>query len=510
MKERFAGVLLPVTALPSPYGVGSFGKEARRFVDFLARSGQKIWQVLPLVPTGYGDSPYSSSCATAGSPYLIDIDNLIAEGLITPKEAEEYSCEVDTPEHSGGRVSYEALFYRRIPLLKIAFSHFDKSSPDFLAFVERGDFVDFSLFMALKESHSWQALSRWDIRYRKRDPEAIAEFVSENEELILFWQFTQYEFFRQWQALKAYANERGVQIMGDMPLYVSEDSAEVWAHPELFLLDGEGFPAEVAGVPPDYFSEDGQLWGNPLYNWERMREDGYAWWTDRLKRALSMYDVVRIDHFRGFDRFYAIPAGNTNARIGKWYDGPKEALFEDKLDWRIVAEDLGVLDEGVYRLMRNTGYPRMKILEFAFDGNPEHEFKPSNYDENCVAYTGTHDNATFIEFIRDMGDKQRKIFYTDLAAECRKFGISFMWNPSRIDIERTMQRARRTVIRIAYLSRAKYVILPLQDLLGLGGEARMNLPGTLGVQNWSWRYGSDMLTDGLAAELSELAELAKR
>ena len=201
MKERFAGVLLPVTALPSPYGVGSFGKESRRFVDFLARSGQKIWQVLPLVPTGYGDSPYSSSCATAGSPYLIDIDTLIAEGLITPKEAEKYDCEVDTPEHSGGRVSYEDLFYRRIPLLKIAFSRFDKSSPDFLAFVERGDFVDFSLFMALKESHSWQALSRWDVRYRKRDPEAIAEFVSENEEPILFWQFTQYEFFRQWQAL---------------------------------------------------------------------------------------------------------------------------------------------------------------------------------------------------------------------------------------------------------------------------------------------------------------------
>ena len=510
MKSRHAGILLPITALPSPYGVGSLGREAREFIDFLVRSGQKIWQVLPLVPTGYGDSPYSSSCATAGSPYLIDIDALIDQGLITSEEAEEYSCEDKTGDASDSRVNYEALFYRRIPLLKIALSRFDRSTPEFIAFINKGEFNDFALFMAIKESHSWQALRLWDEKYRKRDAQAISEFASENEDLVLFWQFTQYMFFKQWGALKNYANSRGIQIMGDMPLYVSEDSAEVFAHPELFLLDEHGFPSEVAGVPPDYFSEDGQLWGNPLYNWEGMRKDGYAWWTARLKSALSMYDIVRIDHFRGFDRFYAIPAGSLNARVGKWYDGPKESLFEDKLDWKIVAEDLGILDEGVYRLMRNTGYPGMKVLEFAFDGDPEQAFKPSNYEENCVCYTGTHDNDTFIGFISGMNDDEKRAFYTDLRAECKKFHIDFRWNPNRLCSIKTMQRARVAVITAAYLSRANWVILPLQDILGTGGDTRMNLPGTLGTQNWSWRYKEGALTDELAGALKDLVILSKR
>ena len=508
MKDRCAGILLPVTALPSPYGVGTFGNAARRFVDFLAAAGQKIWQVLPLVPTGYGDSPYSSSCAIAGSPYLIDIEILIADGLLTEAEAEEYRC--DATFDGVSRVNYEALFYRRIPLLKKAFSRFDKTSPDFLAFLEAGEYNDFSLFMAIKEAHEWHEIALWERKYRTRDGAAIAAFVEKNRDEILFWQFTQYEFFRQWKALKDYANALGVQIMGDMPLYVSGDSAEVWAHPELFLIDEEGVPSEVAGVPPDYFSEDGQLWGNPLYNWERMKEDGYAWWTARLKKALSMYDIVRIDHFRGFDRFYAIPAGMTNARIGRWYDGPKEALFEDKKDWNIVAEDLGVLDEGVYRLMRNVGYPGMKILEFAFDGNPDHEYKPSNCGENCLVYTGTHDNATFIEFLRDMEVSQRRIFYGDLAAECEKWGLSFLFEEEDLSDEQTMQRARETVIEIAYLCRANYVILPLQDLLGTGGETRMNMPGILGTQNWSWRYDEGVLTEELAKKILATVKKARR
>ena len=345
MKARYAGVLLPVTALPSPYGVGTFGTKAKEFVDFLSCAGQKLWQVLPLVPTGYGDSPYSSSCATAGSPYLIDIDTLIEQGLLTKAEAEEYTCDVPLWDGTAGRVNYEALFYRRIPLLKLAFARFDREKPDFQAFLAAGEYADFAVFMALKEMHNWQALSAWPDCYRTREESAMERFCAENSDTILFWQFTQYVFFCQWRELKAYANAKGIQIMGDMPLYVSDDSVEVWAHPELFLLDSEGKPSEVAGVPPDYFSEDGQLWGNPLYNWEIMKEDGYAWWTNRLKKALDMYDVVRIDHFRGFDRFYAVPAGSKNARIGRWYDGPKEALFEDKMDWNIVAEDLGLLDE---------------------------------------------------------------------------------------------------------------------------------------------------------------------
>ena len=506
MKDRYAGILLPITALPSPYGVGSFGVHARAFVDFLVKAGQSVWQVLPLVPTGYGDSPYSSSCAIAGSPYLIDIDILIERGLITQKEANEYRC--DTSDD--GRVNYEALFYRRIPLLKLAFSRFDTTSPDFVAFLKKGEYNDFALFMALKEAHGWRAISEWDKKYRVRGGAALDEFISSNEDGILFWQFTQYEFFRQWLALKEYANERGIQIMGDMPLYVSEDSAEVWAHPELFMLNEDGVPYKVAGVPPDYFSEDGQLWGNPLYDWERMKEDGYAWWTARLKKALSMYDLVRIDHFRGFDRFYAVPAGSDNARCGAWYDGPKEELFRDKKDWNIVAEDLGVLDEGVYRLMRNTGYPGMKVLEFAFDGNPNNPYKPSNYTENGIVYTGTHDNATFAEFLMDMDEEQRETFYKDLATEAEKLGEEVIALPEKANSEQEIQRAREAVIRLAYLSPARYVILPIQDLLGTGGESRMNLPGTLGTHNWSWRIKESMLKGSFAEKIRSLLSGCER
>lgn len=508
MKERYAGILLPITALPSPWGVGTFGADAKAFVDFLAKANQKVWQVLPLVPTGYGDSPYASSCAIAGSPYLIDIDTLIAQGLLTLSEAEEYSCAF--AKDKVGRVNYEALFYRRIPLLKLAFSRFDRKAPAFVDFLAKGEYADFAAFMTLKEAHGWRALSTWEEKYRTRDEKALNEFLSLNEEEVLFWQFTQYEFFRQWNELKEYANARGVQIMGDMPLYVSEDSTEVWAHPELFLLNGDGTPTEVAGVPPDYFSEDGQLWGNPLYNWEKMKEDGYAWWTARLQKALSMYDVVRIDHFRGFDRFYAIPAGSKNAKIGRWCEGPKEALFEGKKDWKIIAEDLGILDEGVYRLMRNTGYPRMKILEFAFDGDPKQEFKPSNYDENCVVYTGTHDNATFIEFLQSLDEDAREVFYKDLASECKKFGIRFAFYPHHLNQSATMHRAKRAVIKVAYRSCARYVILPLQDLLGTGAESRMNTPGTLSENNWSWRYQREDISDALASKLGKAVQKANR
>ena len=509
MKERYAGVLLPITALPSPYGVGTLGAAAKSFVEFLVKAKQKIWQVLPLVPTGYGDSPYASSCAIAGSPYLIDIDNLIEQGLLTKEEAEEYSCA--SFGDGIGRVNYEALFYRRIPLLKLAFSRFDRQTPAFKAFLAEGEYADFAAFMAIKEHHDWRALSTWEEKYRVRDQKALDEFLSANADEVLFWQFTQYEFFRQWKELKDYANTHGVEIMGDMPLYVSEDSAEVWAHPELFLLNGDGAPTEVAGVPPDYFSEDGQLWGNPLYNWDKMKEDGYAWWTARLKKALSMYDLVRIDHFRGFDRFYAIPAGSPNAKVGRWCDGPKESLFEGKKDWKIIAEDLGILDDGVYRLMRNVGYPRMKVLEFAFDGNPEQEFKPSNYeDDNCVVYTGTHDNATFIEFLQDLDEEARDVLYTDLASECKKQGIRFSYHPHHLNQPQTMQRARRAVIKLAYLSCARYAILPLQDLLGSGAESRMNTPGTLSDCNWSWRYSNGTLDGALAKKIARIVKKGNR
>ena len=496
MRTRRLGVLLPVSALPSSYGIGTLGLEARNFIDFLVKSGQNTWQVLPLVPTGYGDSPYASTCATAGSPYLIDIDDLIERGLLTKEESERYSCE------NGARVDYEALFYRRIPLLKVAFSKFNKNDSDFLHFVEEGEFSLFALFMAIKENSGWLAFSKWEDGLRLRDESALKRFEDEHQEDILFWQFTQYIFNAQWLEIKKYANDRGVSIMGDMPLYVSDDSVEVWSRPELFMLDENGRLKEVAGVPPDYFSETGQLWGNPLYNWEYMKSDGYQWWTNRLKKALSMYDFVRIDHFRGFDRFYSIPAGMQDARVGKWCDGPKEDLFKDKLDWNIVAEDLGILDDGVYRLMNNTKYPGMKILEFAFDGNVWHPYKPSNFGENCVVYTGTHDNATFVEFIEDMAAERRKIFFDDLRAECQKWGIELTRN--------CKLQATKAVVQLAYKSRADFVIIPLQDLLLTGKESRINTPGTLSSQNWSWRVSKELLSDSRAKIIAKLAKTATR
>ncbi|MBQ8880393.1 MAG: 4-alpha-glucanotransferase [Clostridia bacterium] len=505
MSERSAGILLPITAIPSPYGVGSFGADARHFVDFLKDAGQKIWQVLPLVPTGYGDSPYSSSCATAGSPYLIDIDTLIADGLLTSEEAEEYSCESED-----GRVDYEALFYRRIPILKLAFKRFDTESKSFLSFISKGEYTDFSVFMALKEAHGWRALSTWENKYRIREKAAISDFCNAHKDDILFWQFTQFVFFKQWNALKDYANRRGIRIMGDMPLYVSDDSSEMWAHPELFQLDSDGFPKDVAGVPPDYFSETGQLWGNPLYNWDKMKEDGYGWWTGRLKKALSMYDIVRIDHFRGFDRYYAVPAGSSDARVGEWRDGPKEALFSDKKNWHIVAEDLGTLDDGVYQLMKSTGYPGMKILEFGFDGNPDHPYKPSMCEENSVVYTGTHDNATFIEFISDMTNDRRHSFYRELSSECERWNVEFAPKNEDEELPETMKQALLAAIRISYLCKSRYVIIPLQDMIGTAGGTRMNTPGTLGRHNWSWRYCPDTLTDEIAIRFSKLAKESGR
>lgn len=490
MNKKYVGVLLPVTALPSTYGVGTFGEEAKKFIDFLHKAKQTVWQVLPLVPTGYGDSPYASTCATAGSPYLIDVQKLIDAGLLTQSEAEEYSCE------NGDRVDYEALFYKRIPLLKIAFSRFNKEEREFVKFVQSGEYDKFSLFMAIKEKHEWRPFSEWeeDLRFAKES--ALCAFKEKYKNEILFWQFTQYIFFAQWKEIKSYANERGILIMGDMPLYVSDDSVEVWANPELFLLDKDRSLKEVAGVPPDYFSETGQLWGNPLYNWKVMKKDGYAWWTKRLKKALSMYDYVRIDHFRGFDRFYAIPQGMPDAKIGKWYDGPKEDLFKDKLSWNIIAEDLGLLDEGVYRLMKNTAYPGMKILEFAFDGNPEHEFKPSNFGENCVVYTGTHDNATFVEYLEDLDEEAREDFYEDLALECDKWGVEFK--------KHGIKEATEAVVQLAYNSDANFVIMPLQDLFMMGRECRINHPGTLGNWNWSWRLSRGYLTDNKAKKIAKM------
>ena len=483
MKERYAGVLLPITALPSPYGVGTLGAAAKSFVEFLVKAKQKIWQVLPLVPTGYGDSPYASSCAIAGSPYLIDIDNLIEQGLLTKEEAEEYSCA--SADGAIGRVNYEALFYRRIPLLKLAFSRFDRQTPAFKAFLAEGEYADFAAFMAIKEHHDWRALSTWEEKYRVRDQKALDEFLSANADEVLFWQFTQYEFFRQWKELKDYANTHGVEIMGDMPLYVSEDSAEVWAHPELFLLNGDGAPTEVAGVPPDYFSEDGQLWGNPLYDWDAMKQDGYAWWQERMRFMLELFDGVRIDHFRGLESYFSIPAGETTAKKGKWVKGPGmdliralQPMCKNKL---MIAEDLGDITPEVQKLVDDSGFPGMRVLQFAFLGEKNSPHLPHNYSNHCVAYTGTHDNNTLLGYVWEQSDGQRR----DLLNYCGFDGSD--WDQSYGAILRTM-----------FASHAGLLILPVQDLLLYGADTRINTPGN-SDGNWSYRITREQMS-GISRE----------
>ena len=382
MRERTCGLLMPISALPSGEGIGTLGSEAYRFVDFMKEAGQRVWQVLPLNPTNYGDSPYQSCCANALNYYFIDLAKLVEEGLLTKREVRAADLGSDAR-----RVDYGKQFYHKIALLKKAFGRFRRTE-DFDSFVKRGEYADFSVFMALKEKFSHRAWTEWDEPYKTYDEEVISAFEKEAREEILFWQFTQYIFLRQWHALQEYVHAAGIRIMGDIPLYLAYDSVEMWKYGSLlFRVDERRTPAAVAGCPPDAFSDDGQLWGNPVYDWEGMKRDGFAWWNKRIEDNLRLFDILRIDHFRGLDRYYAIPYGAPNARVGEWVDGPKEALFADKLGYDIVAEDLGVIDDGVRRLMKYVGYPGMKILEFAFDGRRENEHKPTNCTENYVAYT---------------------------------------------------------------------------------------------------------------------------
>ncbi|MGN1234970.1 MAG: 4-alpha-glucanotransferase, partial [Christensenellaceae bacterium] len=357
-QTRIAGILMPISSLPSAEGIGTFGKGAYEFVDFLKRSGMALWQVLPLVPTGYGDSPYQSCCADAMNAYFIDMEMLAEQGLLTKEEIA--SAEGTYDER---RVDYGMLFHAKNALLKRAFSAFDRNDEGFLAYLAKGEAYDYALFMTLKKKFGQKCWVEWESPYRKYDETVLADFAKVHEDEMLFWQFTQYIASKQWFALKEYANRNGVRIMGDIPLYVAYDSVEMWKYGEkLFQVDADGNPSSVAGVPPDAFSKDGQLWGNPLYDWEKMKKDGYAWWNQRIYRTLELFDMVRIDHFRGFDRYFAVPAKEKTAKNGVWMDGPKDALFRDKKGYAIVAEDLGIIDEGVVSLLKKTGYPGMKVL----------------------------------------------------------------------------------------------------------------------------------------------------
>ncbi len=493
-RERKSGILMPVSSLPSPYGIGTLGEGAYRFVDWLNSAGMKIWQVLPLLPTGYGDSPYQSFSSDALNYYFIDFDLLEKDGLLDRADYTDI-----TWQDEERRVDYGRQFMQKTAVLRKAFSRFDRTDRCWESFLEEGHYTDFALFMSLKIRFHYAPWNVWDAPLKKGDTTALRAHAEEYAEEIAFWQFTQFLFLRQWQALKAYANTKGVEIMGDMPIYVSYDSVETWKmRKELFMLDKKGNASMRAGVPPDDFSEDGQFWGNPVYDWKKLKRTGYKWWRDRIHYAFSLFDIVRIDHFRAFDRFYAIPETAETAKEGAWYDGPKSGLFKDMKSCKIVAEDLGIIDDGVRTLLKETGYPGMKIFTFAFNGDPNNEYLPCYYPENCVAYTGTHDNETLRSFIENMDQHERKAFTEETERQCLQADVPY--------IRETIEEECESIIRLLFSSKADTVIIPMHDVLCMGEEARLNAPSTVSGRNWTFRFIDCDLKKRKATWLRSLTE----
>lgn len=489
---RSSGILLHITSLPSPYGVGNLGAQAREFVDFLARAKQHYWQILPLSPTGYGDSPYQSASAFAGNPYLIDPDTLLAEGLLLPAElAIDWG---NDPEQT----DYGLLYENRFSVLRRAFARFsEREQPEFVRFCEseRAWLDDYALFMALKARFSGKPWTEWDADLRLRRPAALARCRRELAEEIAFQKWMQFEFFREWDLLHTYARAHGVSIIGDIPIYVPLDSADVWSKPQNFQLNRLRRPRVVAGCPPDGFSADGQLWGNPIYDWKRMEAEGFPWWTARIRAAARCFDVVRIDHFRGIESYWAIPAHAKSARSGTWIPGPGMALIDAIRrtcpETQFIAEDLGFLTEGVRRLVADSGFPGMKVLEFAFDSREPSNYLPDTYAENAVCYTGTHDNPTLRQWYQECRPE-------DLAAARRYLNIG-----EDADL-------CEALIRLGMRCRANLFMVQMQDYLGLDGRARMNVPGVLARQNWRWRMRPGAASPELADHIAILTEEGKR
>ena len=488
-RERASGVLLHPTSLPGPYGIGELGDEARQFLAFLVAAGQKLWQVLPLGPTGYGDSPYQSFSAFAGNPLLISTDRLCRDGLLTPDDL------ADWPRFPTERVDFGPVIAHKQIVLRRAYARF--AATDGAARIARWHapwLDDYALFMALKDHHGGAVWSSWEPALVRRDPAALAAMREVLADDIGFHRFCQFRFFEDWGALKREANARGVRIIGDLPIFVAYDSADAWANQGLFFLDAAGQPSAVAGVPPDYFSATGQLWGNPLYRWEVMARDGYAWWVERLRLALALFDLARIDHFRGFEAYWEIPAGETTAINGRWVSGPNAAFFDairaQLGDLPIIAEDLGLITEEVLALRLRFGLPGMAVLQFA-PSDPSNVYLPHHHERNSVVYTGTHDNDTTRGWWSATTDAERAFLQRYLGHPITEATIA------------------PTLIRVALGSVARTAIVPLQDVLNLGSEARMNTPGTAGG-NWGWRYGAGALTDELAAQLRAWTELYAR
>ncbi len=468
--QRETGVLCHISSLPGKYGIGSLGKEAYRFAKKLAKSGVKYWQVLPLVQTGFGDSPYSSVSGDSGNPYFIDLEVLAKQGLLTKEELKAAERK--------GEIDYGELYGERFLVLRKAFSRFFFDDEQFREFIKSGVAEDYSLYMTAKTVFGG-SFAEWEAPVRSCDAEALEKLRTDYHEEYLFWQFLQYQFRKQWFALKNYCNALGLKIIGDIPLYVAYDSADVWMNPKLFKLDKKLCPEKVAGVPPDYFSATGQLWGNPVYNWKEHEKDNYAWWKRRLQNAFEIYDIIRFDHFRGIDRYYEIPYGAHTAETGCWKDGPKSHIFEGISSDKVIAEDLGIVDEGVRTLLQDTGFSGMKVLLFAFDGNPDNHYLPKNIGENCVCYTGTHDNDTVAGYIKSLSAEEFILLRSRVAAALVECGIY-------LSLGGRGENFPEAFVRMALSSKARIAMLPVQDLLGLDNCARMNEPGTLGG-NWMFR-----------------------
>lgn len=491
--ERSSGIILPIFSLPSPYGVGTMGQAARDFVDFLAAASQTWWQVLPVGPTSYGDSPYQSPSAFAGNPYLVDLDTLVADGLLTSDEVHALSWGEDPT-----RVDYGLLYQNRLELLRRACDRGwerDQSAVAKFAQKNRDWLGDYALFMAMKRHFDMAAWYTWpDEGARLHQPEAIAHYAHELDDDVRLFTYVQYLFFAQWEKLRAYAHGKDVRIFGDMPIYVALDSADVWAHPENYQLDERNNPIEVAGVPPDYFSADGQLWGNPLYDYAAMASDDYSWWKRRVEAAGQLYDMVRIDHFRGFARYWSVPAKETTAKNGHWVDGPGieliDALKRGNPEVELVAEDLGTPTPEVMELLLASGLPGMKVLQFAFDGRQDNEHLPHGIPVHCVCYTGTHDNAPLGAWFAEEDPA-----CLDLAR--RYMGLND--NEGRV----------WGMVREGMSSVATLFFAQLQDYLELGPEARINTPGTMDG-NWQWRLRPGQLSDELAERIAGMTQLYGR
>ena len=486
---RQSGILLHISSLPNKYGIGSFGKEAYNFVDFLHECGQSYWQVLPIGPTSFGDSPYQSFSAFAGNPYFIDLDTLRSEGLLLEGEIKSHKTRKQF-------IDYGKLYAERFKILRIAFMRFDTNNKEYKRFLyENSNWIDdYGLFMAIKQKYNDVSWQNWDLSLKMRDSSVLFKNREMLNDEITFCQFVQFKFFEQYFKLKEYASKKGIQLIGDIPIYVALDSVDVWANPSSFDLSEKLVPNMVAGVPPDEFSKTGQLWGNPLYNWAELEHHNYSWWVERIHHANKLFDYIRIDHFIGFENYFAIPVNDDTAVNGKWRKGPGIKLF-DKLSEKlgevnIIAEDLGVINDAVEGLLKACGFPNMKVFQFAFDGDANNKYLPHQYSENCVAYTGTHDNNPTSDWFNTLPSD----------AKIEVSGYVRNSNPNVIVDD---------IIECILNSRASIVIVPIQDYLGLGKNARMNKPSTLG-KNWTWRLSNNMLDDSLKKKILLLTEKTGR